>query len=209
MAFLNPISIVVRTTLLGLVASAACFAQLTSFERDFALSNLYASEKLFLDSVEGLSPAQLNFKAAPNRWSIAECAEHITLAEDYIFLGVITNGVMKTPLVANRKVTLADDEKILAAMANRSKKFPAPEPIQPTAGRFASVEEAVAHFRESRARLLDYVRTSQDDLRHHVLPHPAGFTLDGYQWILMLSGHTERHVAQIQEVKADPNFPRN
>jgi hypothetical protein len=32
--------------------------------------------------------------------------------------------------------------------------------------------------------------------------------LDAYQWLLLISGHTERHLAQILEVKADPNFPR-
>ena len=33
-------------------------------------------------------------------------------------------------------------------------------------------------------------------------------TLDGYQWLLLLSTHSERHTAQIEEVKADPNFPK-
>jgi hypothetical protein len=32
--------------------------------------------------------------------------------------------------------------------------------------------------------------------------------LDGYQWLLLLSAHTERHTAQIAEVKAHTGFPR-
>jgi hypothetical protein len=32
--------------------------------------------------------------------------------------------------------------------------------------------------------------------------------MDTYQWILMLSAHSERHLAQLLEVKADPNFPK-
>ena len=31
-------------------------------------------------------------------------------------------------------------------------------------------------------------------------------TMDGYQWALTAAGHDERHVRQILEVKADPNF---
>ena len=32
-------------------------------------------------------------------------------------------------------------------------------------------------------------------------------TMDGYQWLLLLSAHSGRHTEQIEEVKADPNFP--
>jgi hypothetical protein len=32
--------------------------------------------------------------------------------------------------------------------------------------------------------------------------------LDAYQWILLISAHSERHTKQIEEVKADPNFPK-
>jgi hypothetical protein len=198
---------IVRSAALILLGSFACFAQLTNSERDFALSHLYGSEKMFLVSVERLSPAQVNFRAAPNRWSIAECAEHIALAEDFLF-GIVKDGVMKSPAVPDHKASQADDEKVLSFTVDRTQKFTAPEPIRP-ASKFASVDEAVAHFEQSRAHLLDYVRSGQDDLRHHVAKHPLGFTLDGYQWILLLSAHTERHVAQIEEVKADPNFPKN
>ena len=31
--------------------------------------------------------------------------------------------------------------------------------------------------------------------------------LDGYQWLLLLASHTDRHVAQMQEVKAQPGYP--
>jgi len=32
--------------------------------------------------------------------------------------------------------------------------------------------------------------------------------LDGYQWVLLLSGHAARHTAQILEVKERPGYPR-
>jgi hypothetical protein len=32
--------------------------------------------------------------------------------------------------------------------------------------------------------------------------------MDGYQWILLLSSHSQRHTAQLNEVKANPNFPK-
>ena len=56
---------------------------------------------------------------------------------------------------------------------------------------------------------MDYVRTSNDDFRDHLGPHPVFGALDGYQWILLLSAHSERHTKQIEEVKADPGFPKD
>ena len=42
----------------------------------------------------------------------------------------------------------------------------------------------------------------------HSVPHPALKTIDAYQWLLLLAAHSARHTAQIEEVKADPNFPK-
>jgi hypothetical protein len=52
------------------------------------------------------------------------------------------------------------------------------------------------------------VRDTQDDLRGHFFDHPVLKTLDTYQWILLLSAHSQRHTAQLNEVKANPNFPK-
>lgn len=53
------------------------------------------------------------------------------------------------------------------------------------------------------------MKTTDEDLRRHLAPSPVvKKDLDGYQWILTLVGHSERHTLQILEVKADPNFPK-
>jgi hypothetical protein len=53
---------------------------LTQHDREFAMSHLHASRKIFLDAVAGLTPEQWNYKPSPDRWSAAECAEHITVS---------------------------------------------------------------------------------------------------------------------------------
>jgi len=72
------------------MSMAATDQPLTQSDRDKAIAELQGSRQMFLDATKGLSPAKWNFKAAPERWSIAECAEHIALSEDFIF-GVVTN----------------------------------------------------------------------------------------------------------------------
>ena len=67
-------------------------------QADKTLAYLESTKAGVLASVKGLSPAQLNFKPAPDRWSVAECLEHIASAEDFI-RGLITEKVMTSPAV--------------------------------------------------------------------------------------------------------------
>jgi hypothetical protein len=80
--------------------------------------------------------------------------------------------------------------------------------LRPT-GRFATETELIKAFEDNRSATMDYLRTTNDDLRDHFFDHPAFGTLDGYQWLLLISAHSARHTAQIEEVKADPNFPKD
>lgn len=191
--------------------SAPAFAPtLSQADRDKAVAELEGSRQAFLEATKGLSPAQWNFKAGPDRWSIAQCAEHIALSEDFIF-GVVTNQIMKTPVdPSKRDAVQGKDEGILKLLQDRTHKATAPEPIDP-AKHTLSPEDAVKQFMASRTRTIDYMKTTQDDLRDHFFDHPvpAIGTLDAYQWILLISGHSRRHTLQILEVKADPNFPKS
>src|SRR4029077_8835439 len=53
-------------------------------------------KKVVLDATKDLSPAQWNFKSAPDRWSVAECMEHIAAAEDFI-RGMVVEKVWVPP----------------------------------------------------------------------------------------------------------------
>ena len=194
-------------SVLTLAAAAAPLfaATLTQAERDRAVSELENSRKQFLDSVAGLSPAQWNFKPDEKTWSVAECAEHIAVSEDVIF-GMITQKFMQAPAAPDQKSAVTD-EFILAAVVNRTQKFQAPEILRPT-HRFATPQEMLDHFKQSREHTIAYMRTTQDDLRGHFGDHPVLKTLDAYQWVLLLSAHSQRHTAQLNEVKANPNFPK-
>jgi hypothetical protein len=191
-----------------LLTTAAAAPTLTQVERDRAIAEFEGSRQAFLDATKGLSPEQWKFKSAPDRWSVAECAEHIALSENFIF-GVISN-ITKSPTTPEKRdAAKGKDELILKIMQDRSHKATAPEPIDPVK-RPMSPEDSMKLFLESRTHTIEYVKTTQDDLRDHFYDHPAPAvgTLDGYQWLLLISGHTRRHTAQILEVKADPNFPK-
>jgi uncharacterized damage-inducible protein DinB len=170
------------------------------------MSALHASRKLFLDAVKGLSDAQWNFKPGPDRWSIAECAEHITLSEESI-MGLVRERVVKTPGdPAMLKQTAGKDDKVHAVITDRSGKAQAPEFLKPT-GKWKTRDELIAAFKTSRDRNIQYIDTTTDNLRGHAAPHPAMGPLDAYQWVLLLAAHSERHTAQIREVMTDSGYP--
>src|SRR5258707_358462 len=69
---------------------------LSPAEREHAVAELESSQKAFLEATNGLSEGQWNFKPAPDRWSIAECAEHIGVTETLV-LNLITAKALKGP----------------------------------------------------------------------------------------------------------------
>jgi hypothetical protein len=196
------VALAVLAFALSLAPAAA--QPLTQAERDSLAKHLEQTRQAFLASIAGLSDAQWTFKAGPDRWSIAEVAEHIAVSETTI-RQLVTEQVMKGPVVP-RNPTPLSDEALLAGMLDRTSKFQAPEVLKPT-NRWATRDALVKDFTAARDTTVNYARTTADDLHGHAAPHPVFKMLDGYQWLLLLSGHSSRHTAQIEEVKAAPGYP--
>ncbi len=177
---------------------------LTQKERDSLVQHLQKTRQAFLDSIAGVSDAQWTFKAGPDRWSIAEVAEHIAVSETTI-LQLVTDQILKAPPTPANPNPIAD-EKLLALLQDRTSKFQAPEMLKPT-NRWATRDALTKDFMAARDKTMTYVKTTTDDLHGHSGPHPVFKMLDGYQWVLLISGHSARHTAQIEEVKTSPGYP--
>lgn len=179
----------------------------TKEERKAAVKYLKHTQKLLRDAVKGLSDEQLKWKPAPDKWSVFEVSEHLALAEVFLF-DLINGGVMKAPANAT-KTSSVSIELIMQKVPDRTQKFPAPEPIQPDKARWETMEATMEEFNRRRANTINFVDKGNDDMRERFMMNPAfNAELDGYQWIIFLSAHTERHVKQILEVKANANFPK-
>jgi hypothetical protein len=187
------------------VAASAQAQSLTAADREKALKYLESTRQGVEDATKGLSAAQWNFKAAPDKWSVAEVTEHIAAAEDYI-RGMVVEKVMTAPARPAGEDVTAIDAMVIQAIPDRSQKKQAPEPLKPT-NRFGSPDGSLKHFLESRTTTEDFL-TKTPDLREHAADSPLGKKLDGYEWVLFIAAHSERHTKQILEVKADPNFPK-
>ncbi len=180
---------------------------LSKEERQRAVDYMKETEKNFLAAIEGVSDAQWKFKAAPDRWSIAETAEHIATAEDVIWSRV--EQMMKAaPNPQRRAETQGKDKVIFDRIPDRSHKAKAPEALKPT-GKFATREQLVKHFKEVREKEISFLENTTEDLRNYIADNPALDAMDAYQWVIFNGAHSKRHTAQIEEVKTAANYPKS
>ena len=176
-------------------------------ERKSAMSLMKDTKVAALKSVKGLSNAQLNFKAAPDRWSVKECMYHIAISEKNLWdmLEASMKGAANPEKRSDIKMT---DEQIIKMMEDRSFKVKTAEPFEPKNTPYKTLDDAVNAFKSRRADHIKYIKTTTEDLRNHVVQMPFG-SLDCYQLCLMMASHSNRHTQQIEEVKADPKFPKH
>lgn len=179
---------------------------LTNKERKEANSLLRSTAKDLMSEIKGLSEAQLTFKPAPDRWSIEECVKHIVTTENMLWQ-MTEAGIQQPANPDKRSEIKVTDEQAVKMVEDRSQKRQTTDQLKPENSPFKTMADALAAFKTSRAKLEEYVRTTNDDLRDHVLTLPFG-SIDAYQMILFMAGHTNRHTQQIREVKGDPGFPK-
>ncbi|MGJ5815238.1 DinB family protein [Paludibaculum fermentans] len=176
---------------------------LSASDRQAGIAQLERTRQGVMVATKGLSEAQWKYKAGPDRWSVAETLEHIALSEEF-FLDMVSKKIMQAPAGKPDRDFKATDQLVLQQIVDRSHKAQAPGPLTPT-GRW-SPQETLEQFMKTRARTLAFLK-STEGLRDHVVDSPIGQPLDAYQWLLFSSAHSERHTAQMLEVKADPGFP--
>lgn len=174
-------------------------------DRAKVLKLLEDSRKETLEMIKGLSDAQWNYKAAPEKWSVGECVEHIWLAEGLLFAQV--EKALANPENPNwAEATKGKDEFVYNVLTNRKGKAQAPETIKPTG---KSRAEILKGLKESRKNTLKFAKATEAQMKSHTQDHifKVFGTLNAYQWLLYIPAHNLRHNQQIAEVKATPGFP--
>ena len=204
---INTIAAALIAVTIVLCGNSAYAKPVTKEERKAGVEYLKQTQKMFLDSVKGLSEEQLKWKPAPDKWSVFEVSEHITLAESFIF-DLIAGQVMKVP-ADSAKTSEVTIQQIQTLVPDRTNKFQAPEPIRPDKAPWTSMADTMAAFKQRRATTIGFMEKGNDDMRERFFTNPAfNKEIDAYLWIAFLSAHTERHVKQILEVKANAGFPK-
>ena len=174
-------------------------------ERLNLVNSLQLSQTSLKESIAHLSDTQFHYKSAANSWSIAECVEHITLAEIH-FQEILSKALTTPPNSAGRKRIKIADEEIRSKMVEGRWKAKSPELFLPSQTS-PSASIAIDAFDKQRLKNIQYIQDTQDDLRNHFWNHPLTGQIDLYQTLLLMSAHTERHINQIKTIQNHKNFP--
>jgi hypothetical protein len=175
---------------------------MTTGERQRLVAHLEMTEAWLVSELERLSDAQLKFKMTPESWSIMDVVEHLAIAEPQYWKNFQDS--LKQPAKPGFKAE-ATDAAILWYGVDRTNRATTGEARVPR-GTYASAKESLAAFRALRRTMLETAKTTQEDLRGHAL---ADGNQDLYQWFLMISTHSQRHILQIREIKAHASYPRS
>lgn len=85
-------------------------------------------------------------------------------------------------------------------LKDRSKKFAAPEGLRPP--EVVDVVAEKGRLRDGRQQLFDILRLSGPRLSLLRHDHVYFGSFDGWQWVLMIARHEERHLLQLKETLA-------
>jgi hypothetical protein len=175
-------------------------APMTALERQRLLAHLQMTGAWLPDEVSDLSPSQIQFRPAPGTWSILEVVEHLSIASP-IYWRQFHEAMKRSP---GRFTPVSTDEGILWYGIDRTRREKA-IPSEDALGKLREVRPALDLLSRLHREMLQYVRTTNDDLRGHYVERQGS---DAYQWMLLISTHEQRHILQIREIKANPNFPK-
>jgi len=163
-----------------------------------------------LQSVSGLSDAQLNHKADEAAWSVSDVLNHVSLVDEAN--AKLTSNMLKRARASSLPPDRSPQASEIHSMDEifprmQAARFQAPEFVAPHS--HAPVDESLARLKVSRERMLANVEQLDGyDLSELTHSHPFAGELNAYQWILMAGAHEFRHAQQINRMKSQPGFPK-
>lgn len=193
--------IFLASLLTAAVLATPAHAQMKDGDRQRLLAHFEMTESWLVSELQGLSQAQLSFRMTPQSWSIMDVVEHLAVAEPQYWERV-QNSMKQPPTIEKLEGT---DAGILWYGIDRTNRATTGEARVPK-GRWNSVAESLAEVRKLRSTMKDYAKTTSDDLRSR---KTLEGNIDVYQWFLMISTHSQRHILQIREIKAHSSYPKS
>ena len=158
-----------------------------------------------------LTPSQLNWKPSAERWSVAQCFDHL-LTSNKGYLPIIDN------VLAGYKQTFWQSMPVLPGLMGKllvksmdpasTRKVKAPKRFQPAQSEISA--SVINDFVAQQKQIVDKMKSTEHlDLEKIVITSPvAGVVvyslMDAYRLIVV---HEQRHFQQAKRVTEEPGFP--
>ena len=172
---------------------------ITDLERQRLVAHLEMTASWLEDEVRGLSTAQATFRPARSSWTILEVLDHLVVVGP-----IYWEDLQSAKEVSTGRAGMMDDVDVLWYGIDRTNRETALATEEPSR-KLQDLPSGLNSYRTQHARLLQYIRTTKDDLRRRIVGRQNS---DAYQWALLTSTHEQRHILQIREIKRDAKFPK-
>ena len=172
---------------------------ITDLERQRLVAHLEMTGSWLEDEVRGLSTAQATFRPARNSWTILEVLDHLVVVGP-----IYWKDLQSAKEVSAGRAGMMNDVDVLWYGIDRTNRETALATEEPSR-KLQDLPSGLNSYRTQHARLLQYIRTTKDDLRRRIVGRQNS---DAYQWALLTSTHEQRHILQIREIKRDAKFPK-
>ena len=172
---------------------------ITDLERQRLVAHLEMTASWLEDEVRGLSAAQAAFRPARSSWTILEVLDHLVVVGP-----IYWKDLQSAKEVSTERAGMMNDVDVLWYGIDRTNRETALATEEPSR-KLPDVLSGLNSYRTQHARLLQYIRTTKDDLRRRIVERQNS---DAYQWALLTSTHEQRHILQIREIKRDAKFPK-
>jgi len=183
------------------ITSFAFAGPITTGERQRLVAHFEMTEAWLESEVSGLSDRQLKFKMTPESWSVEEVVMHLAIAEPQYWASFKES--LAKPVQPEFKAQ-ATDVAMLWYGIDRTERATTGEARVPR-DQFPDMQSSLASFRKLRGEMMKTAKDTQEDLRARQY---LTASQDLYQWFLMISTHSQRHIMQIREVKDHKSFPK-
>lgn len=165
--------------------------------------------------VAGLTEAQLNWKPTPEKWSIAQCLDHLTVTSgrfDTYFTATVARGRKKWPVSTGPpyRPSLIGGWLIKQVNPETGRNLPAPKVFRPSDS--STIHRPLESFIKQQERFLEFVREAdgvdynKTKLRSPVTPLMRYSLADAFVITVV---HGQRHLAQARRVREMSGFPNN
>jgi len=176
----------------------------TEADRAYLVENLIRSKEAILAETNNLTKAQWNFKESPDRWSINQIIEHLCFWE-LIQMNEISVSLRMGPFpqLQQRPDSIFIDPDPNRRNRNLTTDYTKPFTYSVPLGNNEG-KNNILWYTKMRDESIEYLKTTNDNLRIHFV----NFGPNIHQQYMMFFRHSFRHLGQIREVKAHPNYPK-
>lgn len=165
------------------------------------LSYLDARRNDLQAAVDVVPPDLRNQQPGPDRWSIAQVLDHLTMIDRRVSIGLKKwiRDAQAAGIGYEGETSSVLNSVPRELIVDRSRKFDAPEEIRPRSDvdaktAWAALESARADL---RAAFLEGDGLAMAEVNQ---PHPVLGPINLYQWVLFVGSHEARHTDQIREI---------